>query len=169
MWCGLLSKMTKYFNIYWHLLYFSFMNRRNHFKRPLKFFAMWWSLKVIIKPTWLPEARLILGLCPANERRRYFVTTSLTGWRKLRIGSIWPIESQLCRKCHEKYHHGYDFILIWGALLGCPGSILGWLPNWPLLCAFFTKAHISTHRVGGFSLKIDLKFHDPLRSHVSWV
>ena len=25
-------------------------------------------------------ASLILGLCPANERRRYFVTTSLTGW-----------------------------------------------------------------------------------------
>ena len=24
--------------------------------------------------------RLILGLCPANERRRYFVTTSLIGW-----------------------------------------------------------------------------------------
>ena len=23
---------------------------------------------------------LILGLRPANERRRYFVTTSLTGW-----------------------------------------------------------------------------------------
>ena len=23
---------------------------------------------------------MILGLCPANERRRYFVTTSLTGW-----------------------------------------------------------------------------------------
>ena len=23
---------------------------------------------------------LILGLCPANERRRYFVTTSLIGW-----------------------------------------------------------------------------------------
>ena len=25
-------------------------------------------------------AGLILGLCPANERRRYFVTTSLIGW-----------------------------------------------------------------------------------------
>ena len=25
-------------------------------------------------------AVLILGLCPANERRRYFVTTSLIGW-----------------------------------------------------------------------------------------
>ena len=24
--------------------------------------------------------QLILGLCPANERRRYFVTTSLIGW-----------------------------------------------------------------------------------------
>ena len=26
----------------------------------------------------IPE--MIVGLCPANERRRYFVTTSLTGW-----------------------------------------------------------------------------------------
>ena len=25
-------------------------------------------------------ARMILGLCPANERRRYFVMTSLIGW-----------------------------------------------------------------------------------------
>ena len=28
---------------------------------------------------WL-EAELILGLRPANERQRYFVTTSLIGW-----------------------------------------------------------------------------------------
>ena len=26
------------------------------------------------------HAGLILGLCRANERRRYFVTTSLIGW-----------------------------------------------------------------------------------------
>ena len=26
------------------------------------------------------DAGLILGLCPANERRRYLVTTSLIGW-----------------------------------------------------------------------------------------
>ena len=26
------------------------------------------------------NSRLILGLHPANERRRYFVTTSLIGW-----------------------------------------------------------------------------------------
>ena len=26
------------------------------------------------------QAGLILGLGPANERRRYFVTTSLIGW-----------------------------------------------------------------------------------------
>ena len=26
------------------------------------------------------SARLILGLCPANERRRYKVTLSLIGW-----------------------------------------------------------------------------------------
>ena len=31
-----------------------------------------WNLKVI--------TRLIPGLCPANERRRYFVTPSLIGW-----------------------------------------------------------------------------------------
>ena len=30
---------------------------------------------------WVSEGYLyILGLCPANERRRYFVTTSLIGW-----------------------------------------------------------------------------------------
>ena len=27
-----------------------------------------------------PYTGLILGLCPANGRRRYFVTTSLIGW-----------------------------------------------------------------------------------------
>ena len=27
-----------------------------------------------------PDTRLILGLCPANERRHYFVTTYLIGW-----------------------------------------------------------------------------------------
>ena len=27
-----------------------------------------------------PAPGLILGLCPANEKRRYFVTTSLIGW-----------------------------------------------------------------------------------------
>ena len=26
------------------------------------------------------KSGLILGLCPANERRRYFVTKSLIGW-----------------------------------------------------------------------------------------
>ena len=26
------------------------------------------------------DTGLILGLCPANERRRYLVTTSLIGW-----------------------------------------------------------------------------------------
>ena len=32
---------------------------------------------------WQPElsnARLILGLCPANERRHYKITPSLIGW-----------------------------------------------------------------------------------------
>ena len=31
------------------------------------------------------DTGLMLGLCPANERRRYKVTTFLIGWRKLRI------------------------------------------------------------------------------------
>ena len=26
------------------------------------------------------NTRLILGLCPANERRRYYVTVSVIGW-----------------------------------------------------------------------------------------
>ena len=29
------------------------------------------------------ESELILGLRPANERRRYFVTTSLIGWMQV--------------------------------------------------------------------------------------
>ena len=29
---------------------------------------------------WYNITGLILGLCPANERWRYFVTTSLIGW-----------------------------------------------------------------------------------------
>ena len=31
---------------------------------------------------------LILGLLPANERRRYFVTTSIIGWVKRRISHV---------------------------------------------------------------------------------
>ena len=38
------------------------------------------SLLKAISPT---LAGLILGLGPANERRRYFVTTSLTGWAQV--------------------------------------------------------------------------------------
>ena len=33
------------------------------------------AIRLVLIDTWL-----ILGLRPANERRRYFVTTSLTGW-----------------------------------------------------------------------------------------
>ena len=29
------------------------------------------------------NAGLILGLCPANDTRRYFVTTSLIGWAQV--------------------------------------------------------------------------------------
>ena len=53
----------------------------SHIYHPYRFYyympnhlATWLHLlAVIIKG-------LILGLCPANERRRYFVTTSLIGW-----------------------------------------------------------------------------------------
>ena len=34
----------------------------------------------VIQQTWVAGAGLILGLHPANERRRYFVTMSLIGW-----------------------------------------------------------------------------------------
>ena len=34
-------------------------------------------IDMIIYPT---TTGMILGLCPANNRRRYFVTTSLIGW-----------------------------------------------------------------------------------------
>ena len=35
--------------------------------------------------------RLILGLHPANERRRYFVTTSLIGWTASLESALWYI------------------------------------------------------------------------------
>ena len=35
-----------------------------------------------------PDTGLILGLHPANERRRYFVTTSLIGWGKPRNSPV---------------------------------------------------------------------------------
>ena len=36
-------------------------------------------------------AGLILGLHPANEGRRYFVTTSLIGWGKPRISPVLAV------------------------------------------------------------------------------
>ena len=42
---------------------------------------------------------LILGLCPANERRRYFVITSLIGWVHLRgLWGLAPSNLSILRK-----------------------------------------------------------------------
>ena len=38
---------------------------------------------------------LILGLCPANERQRYFVTTSLIGWMQAQ-NNTWDISYWSC-------------------------------------------------------------------------
>ena len=59
-------------------------------------------------------AGLILGLRPANERCRYFVTTSLIGWHKPRISpvlvtSVHYTEVQMPvmpTECHKSDHQG---------------------------------------------------------------
>ena len=52
---------------------------------------------------------LILGLLPANERRRYFVTTSLIGWVQT--------ENQ---PCNSPFMHIYTYILIYTINLTWP-------------------------------------------------
>ena len=40
-------------------------------------------MKTVLPGTGIPITRLILGLRPANERRRYKVTPSLIGWAQI--------------------------------------------------------------------------------------
>ena len=53
-------------------------------KSPLVHTMAWWLTSGNPLPEWIlikiPDTGLILGLCPANERRRYKVTPSLIGW-----------------------------------------------------------------------------------------
>ena len=42
---------------------------------------------------------LILGLCPANERRRYFVTTSLIGWAQT-LNQPWIAKLYAIHRCN---------------------------------------------------------------------
>ena len=65
----------------------------------------------------LPISGLILGLRPANEIRRYFVTTSLIGW----VQNLWPAlnfvtnggtcgcdnDNSCCRRWRESWHLGF--------------------------------------------------------------
>ena len=60
----------------------------------------------------LPISGLILGLRPANERQRYFVSMSLIGWMKrlesaLNLGAVIPFEAQFCL-CHN-----YVVVKLW--------------------------------------------------------
>ena len=83
-----------------------------------------WGSSPLIYIYWssLQHSGLILGLHPANERRRYFVTTSLIGWCKPRIipehlylsvhvtwlvGSSWLLATQLCDFLHILHSFGY--------------------------------------------------------------
>ena len=56
--------------------------------------------------------RLILGLCPANERRHYFVMTSLIGWAQAynQPCFISHIAKKLLSQCH--YLHGAYLCII---------------------------------------------------------
>ena len=49
---------------------------------------------------------LILGLCPANKRRRYFVTTSLIGWAQPRISPEWKWLHSEDITVTSHVHHG---------------------------------------------------------------
>ena len=46
---------------------------------------------------------LNLGLCPFNERRRYFVTTSLIGWGQTENQPWFIILSELYSSIHGKH------------------------------------------------------------------
>ena len=87
-WCRVLTTIT--------------MATRN--KHTHKMYIAFWEPHHLGLPNWclVSHTALILGLGPANERRRYFVTTSLTGWTyfiaycESHITWIWPIEAR-CR------------------------------------------------------------------------
>ena len=52
--------------------------------------------RVKVEVVWLLSpsvSELILDLCPANERRRYFVTTALIGWvQAYNQPSVYPCQ-----------------------------------------------------------------------------
>ena len=51
------------------------------------------SFNVLTSPSASVNTGLIIGLHPANERWRYFVTTSLIGWAQT-LNQPWNISSQ---------------------------------------------------------------------------
>ena len=54
----------------------------------------------------LANTGMILGLPPANKRRRYKVTPSLIGWAQTQnqLFYIWVKEAQYVTESEQKYH-----------------------------------------------------------------
>ena len=104
-------------------------------------------LKVNCISVWLPwhnDTGLILGLCPANERRRYFVTTSLIGcaqaWNQPCDTSLWWWHRTLHETGTQIWHsvagstftfHEYTTKYYWVKFL-CMGSILHFINTWTM-------------------------------------
>ena len=64
--------------------------------------------------SWLHKARISLGMCPANERHSYIVTTSLTGWA---IPRLIPDKANHCiprgRGYQTNFLHSIIFSHFW--------------------------------------------------------
>ena len=90
----------------------------------------WWSPVTVIFPHWKQtEIRLdvrseaALGLRPANERRRYIITTSLIGWAQ-----TW---NQPCKVCHTIVASEVVVMTTYGA---ASGDEFGIMANLCLRC-----------------------------------
>ena len=76
----------------------------------------------------LSDLGLIQGLRPANDRRRYFVTTSLIGWVQTKNQPwIWYCLRQLTMESLEKFQN--DFVPFWCRVSTLVVKRLSWFLN----------------------------------------
>ena len=82
LFCCRMIQITRWCMAYWYLkITDPFTSISDMISMPQDNMLFNHMMGVVIITLWPSiETALILGLCSANERRRYFVTTSLTGW-----------------------------------------------------------------------------------------
>ena len=89
----------------WHVSYYAaYILRQNHLKNNVwevrrsatrQFICYWWvRLFILIAFNVSARSGISLGMCPANERRHYIITTALIGWA--RTVTHWGHVTQIC-------------------------------------------------------------------------